>query len=237
MRSRVCFLLMALLALPSLAASAATAANPSVYPGANLQFEMTLTDKDFLPALKQFLPTIPGMIGEKMQAGQQGPQKPGTEQIAWTQLSSEQLAKDLIDAVGGLKKVSVGGYTLKSADGDKILQFYAQKIGLSSGWLQPLRFNDPKASFRLYVKPDLEEMFGLVVVPNQCIVVRTEGKIDMAKLAKAAAQFAPMAMQMGTQRIEETHPPAEPSDQGAQPAQPAQPAPAAPDGPKAPGSN
>lgn len=229
MRSRFLIVVAVLLLASSFPAFGATAADPSTYPGSGLQFEMTFTDKDFLPALKQFLPMIPGMIGEGLQ---QGPQKPGVQPAASTDLSNEQLAKDLMDALSGLKKVSVSGYSLKSSDPGKVLQFYAQKIGLSSGWNQPLKFNDPNASFRLYVKPDLAEMFGLFVAPTQFVVIRTEGRIDVAKLAGMAGKFVPMFIVRGATNVQQAPQDTAPAETSAQPFETR-----ATEGPSQPGAN
>jgi hypothetical protein len=222
---RVCIMLAVLIAVSSLSAFAAVApaapaAGSMVYPGANLQFEMSLTDKDFLPAIKQFLPSLPGLVAQHVQSD--GPKESPEVAAACAQLQGEQFAKDLMDALSGLHKVSIGGYTIKSADGDKILQFYAQRLGLSSGWLQPLRVNDPKGTFRLYVKPDLEEMFGLFVQSPEFIVIRTEGKVDITKLAKVAALLIPAVMSSDKPQPVQTPPPA--VDQPAPPAPPAAPA-------------
>ena len=200
MGSRICVVLAVLIVLSSLTASAAVKAGaPGVYPGAKLQFEMTLTDKDFLPAIKQFLPAIPGMIAKTVQTG-------APKESQDLEAASAEYAKDLVDALSGLHKVSIVGYTVKSADSDKVLQFYARTIGLSSGWLQPLRVNDPKGTFRLYVKPDLEEMFGLFVDSKQFVVVRTVGTIDVTKLARVAAMLIPTVMNADKSRTEQAPP-------------------------------
>ena len=217
MGSRICVVLAVLIVLSSLTASAAvTAANPGVYPGAKLQFEMTLTDKDFLPAIKQFLPAIPGIIAQHFPSG-------APKESKDMEAACAEYAKDLVDALSGLHKVSIVGYTIKSADSDRILQFYARTIGLSTGWLQPLRVNDPKGTFRLYVRPDLVEMFGLFVDSKEFVVIRTEGTVDITKLAKVAAALIPAVMNADKSKTDQTPPPVvEP------PAPPADSAPSAP---------
>lgn len=199
-----------LIVLSSLSAAAApVASNSGVYPGSKLNFELMLTEKDFLPALKQFVPMIPGV---------------GQVDAACAQIASEQFAKDLSEAIAGLKSVSVKGYILNGGDEEKLIQFYAQKVGLSVGWTQTMRVSDPRGSIRLYVKPELTAMFGLVYTGQQIVIIRTDGKIDVERLAKIAAQLIPMAM-----HAEQTAPAAPPATTPA----PVQAAPAPPAPPEA----
>ena len=158
----------------------------SVYPGSKLVFDMNLTEKDFLPALKRALPAMTGIIGSKIPGAPEGMETP----------QFDALAKEVVAALDGLKSVSVAYYELAGVDAGKLTQFYAPKIGLNEGWNPVVRLESPKGQggFRLYVKPDLEEMFSLAVAPKGYVMVHTTGKIDATKLAELAAKTIPQIM-------------------------------------------
>lgn len=195
-----CVILVAVSVLPATGAATPGGSLP-MYPGAKFQFEMTLTEKDFLPAIKQFLPTVPGIVGMAApelapSAPQQGEKSEQTPKLREA-LMGETIVKELTAALAGLTKVSVTGYNVpKGIGSDKIADFYMQKFGLSKGWLQTLRAEDPRGSFRLYVKPELEGMFGFGVQNTQVVVFCTEGRIDFEKIGKLAGELIPMAMSM-----------------------------------------
>ena len=194
-----CVILVAASVLPAIGAATSGGSLP-MYPGAKFQFEMNLTEKDFLPAIKQFLPTVPRIVGTAVpELGPSAAQGDKPEQMAKLRadLMGETIAKELTAALAGLTKVSVTGYNVpKGIGSDKIADFYMLKLGLSKGWLQTLRAEDPRGSFRLYVKPELEGMFGFGVQNTQVVVFCTEGRIDFEKIGKLAGELIPMALSM-----------------------------------------
>ena len=141
---------------------------------------MNLTEKDFLPAVKQLLPTMSDIAAQKV------------GHIA--NMPYDVLAKSVIEALQGLKSVSVAYYELANPEAGKITQFYVPKIGLTKGWNPIVRMESPQGSFRLYAKPELEEMFSLAVAPKGYVVVHTTGPIDMTRLAELAAKIIPEIM-------------------------------------------
>ena len=178
----------------------------SIYPGSKLVFDMNLTEQDFLPALKKALPGLAGMASARIPGIPEVAQQASAGEAA---LSYDALAKEVIAAVDGLKSVSVAYYELANADGAKLTQFYAPKIGLTEGWNPVVRLDTPKGGFRLYVKPGLEEMFSLAVAPKGYVVVHTTGPIDATKLAELAAKTIPQIMSRQAAPKAEPAPPTE----------------------------
>jgi hypothetical protein len=168
----------------------------AIYPGSKLVFDVNLTEQDFLPALKQALPGMAGLVGTRI---------PGYSPAAPSE-QLDALAKEVVDSLKGLKSVSVAYYELANPDGAKITQFYAPKIGLTEGWNPVVRLDTPKGGFRLYVKPGLEEMFSLAVAPNGYVVVHTTGPIDATRLAELAAKTIPQIISSRPAPVPEPEP-------------------------------
>lgn len=185
-------IILAMLVVASLVTATSAFGASDAYPGAKLMFQMNLTESDFLPALKQFLPALPDTISEIAKQ-----HDPNAEALA--KFPVKDLAQDLIYALEGLKSVSVTGYDIKGADSGKLVQFYTEKMGLTKGWLSVIKADHPQGVARLYVKPGVEEMFGLGVHPKGYVVVHTTGKIDTARLGKLASKLLPAAIMMGRQ--------------------------------------
>ena len=180
MKLRACILAVPLLVLLSGSLLAADA----IYPGSKLVFDMNLTEQDFLPALKKALPGMVGIVGRIPGA----PQPAECPDATW-----DELAKEVLTAVDGLKAVSVSYFELANPDASKLIQFYGSKVGLGDDWRPIVRAEDPKGkgSFRLYAKPDLQEIFSLVSFPTGYAVAHTVGKIDATRLAELAAKTIP----------------------------------------------
>ena len=191
MNLRVRAILTVLLAVSAMLATCAAYAVPA-YPESKLLMEMTLTDQDFLPAIKAFIPAMPGIISAV--AKSEGEMPEGMES-----LFSPEIGQDVSKAVSGLKSVSTSVFEMKSADEEKLLEFYIQKFGLTKGWSQTLKGGDARGFIALYVKPGLEETFGLVVYPQGYIVSRTIGPVDVALLAKTFAKMIPAAITIAQQ--------------------------------------
>lgn len=214
MRLRVCVMLVVLVVLSSLSVyaaghvvrtvhpAAAVAKTVPAYSGTRVEFEMTLTDKDFLPAIKQFLPGLPAMV--KGVPGQAGAMVEACKGVDF-----DKLTKQLASAISGLKLVSVVGYQAATpAVSAKIDQYYTQKLGLATDWTPTLIVNEPQGTVHLYTKPDLAGIFAIVLAQKQVFVVRTEGKIDIAQIAKLAAEYAPMMIQAADTPQGQPNPPA-----------------------------
>ena len=183
-------------------------ATESVYPGSKLVFDMNLTEQDFLPALKKALPGLVGIASSRIPGIPEAAQQPSACEAA---LTYDALAKEVLAAVEGLRSVSVSYYELAKPNAAKLIQFYGPKVGLGEDWRPIVRVEDPKGqgSFRLYVKPGLEEMFSLAVAPKGYVVVHTTGPIDMTRLAELAAKIIPDMM--SRQPAPKTEPAPEPS--------------------------
>ncbi len=172
-------------------------AAPASFPGSKLVLELTFTEKDFLPAIKQFIPAMPGVmsqvLGAKMPMGSEEQKKAIVD-------AADLVAKNMVEALSGLKVVSVSAYNVKSADPDKIADFYLTKLGLTKGWNQAIHMTDPngKGSVRLYVKPDLEEMFGIFMDNSEYATIQTSGKIDVLKMTKTVTDMIPLAIEIAT---------------------------------------
>jgi hypothetical protein len=197
MNQRVRDILTMLLVVSSLLAAACTAFGTPAYPGSKLTFEVTLTSKDFLPAIKQFIPAIPGIISEAAKSQ-------GAMPVELQKILSEDVAKDVAGALAGLNSVSMTAFEMKSPNSEKLNQFYIQKMGLSKDWLPVMRGGDARGSAFLYVKPGLAATFALGVYPKGYVISRTSGPIDVARLAKAVAQLIPLAIEMGNQHKGQT---------------------------------
>ena len=188
----------------------------SVYPGSKLVFDMNLTEKDFLPTVKKVLPAMMGFASARIPGVPQAGENPA--------VSYDELAKEVVASLDGLKSVSVAYYELAGVDAAKLTQFYAPKIGLNEGWNPVVRVESPKGqgSFRLYVKPDLEEIFSLAASPKGYVVVHTTGKIDATRLAELAAKTIPAIMSRQPVPKAEPAPAPEPAPDQAPPPAPAQ---------------
>lgn len=197
MNLRVRAILTSMVIMSSLLAAACTAFGTPAYPGSELTFEVNLTSRDFLPAIKQFIPAIPGIISEAAKSQ-------GAIPVELQKILSEDVAKDVAGALAGLNSVSMTAFEMRSPNSEKLNQFYIQKMGLSKDWLPVMRGGDARGAAFLYVKPGLAATFGLAVYPKGYVITRTSGPIDVARLAKAVAQLIPMAISMGTQHKVET---------------------------------
>lgn len=160
----------------------------SVYPGSKLVLDVNLTEQDFLPALKKALPGMVGIVGARITGAPEMPAALG--------MDYDELAKEVLATVQGLRAVSVSYYELANPNAAKLLQFYGPRVGLGDDWRPIVRAEDPqgRGSFRLYVKPDLEEIFSMVVMPKGYVIAHTQGKIDATKLAELAAKTIPAIM-------------------------------------------
>lgn len=192
-----------------------------VYTGSTINMETNLTDKDFLPIIRQWMTMIPSIMTMAMKTDENASQAVSSDPNlqALANACSEESLKELDNAISGLKLVSTIQYTLPgSTDTAKVADYYMLKLGLSKGWVQTLRIEDPRGTMRIYTKPNFESLFGFVITGNKVTSFRTEGKIDLAVISKWATKVLPlMFTTFKTSTIEEP----------AQTAQPEQPAPQA----------
>jgi len=205
MRS-VALALLICLALP--ACAAVPGDSLPIYPKGKIEFEMTLTEKDFLPAIKEFIPTIPEIAKKAMEAGG-GPGDAAGQALAGA--INDEFIKELTESIAGLRKISVMGYAVpKGVTSASIAEFYMQKLGLTKGWQRTLRAEQGDSFVRFYTKPDLEAMLGIAMENHKVFVGCTEGKIDFARLTKLAGKFIPMALSVHQSRPAPEQPQPEP---------------------------
>ncbi|MHB1001375.1 MAG: hypothetical protein ACYC27_19220 [Armatimonadota bacterium] len=170
-----------------------------VYPGSSIEMETNLTDKDFLPIVRQWLTLMPGIVSSIVI-----PNDPAIKQeiekdpriSALMQACNEKSLKDLEIAISGLKLISAIQYSIpKNADQNKLADFYMQKLGLSKEWTLTLRVEDPKGTMRLYSKPDFEGLFGYVISPEKVMAFRTQGKIDLVSVSNWVTKIIPIIIE------------------------------------------
>lgn len=204
-------------AVPSLAGDVSYSPLP-VYPGAKVDVEVNYSDKDFLPAMLEGIKLIPMLVpvaftrvsGPPSEDGS-NQQMPAGMQLGIQAIFNEENINEFSTAIADLKHVSLVTYKVpKEGKGEAIADFYMQKLGLTKGWERSVRADQPRGIFRLYVKPDLEGIFGLVVDRNQVIAFRTEGKVDLVALTRLTGKLMPVFISIGMQ---ETSQKAEPSVQ------------------------
>lgn len=164
-----------------------------IYPKGKVDFELTLTEQDFLPAIKQFIPTIPQIaqqaIGVKM--GNDEAKK------AIQSVFNDDFVKELSACISGLQKVSVTSFTVPKGTTPAALgDFYVLKFGLTKGWQKTLRAEQGSSFVRLYTMPDLAAMLAIAMDGQRVVLANTEGKIDFAGLTKLATKMVPLAMQI-----------------------------------------
>lgn len=181
-----CALLLLLLvscSIPTLAMEERASTLP-VIDGGKIIFEINLSEDDFLPAIRMWVSIIPGI------ASATGLTPDPTEPGVTTNLEA---------ALAELRLVSAIGYKYPPlAKPDDILQIYTDQIGLNIGWLLAMRVDDPAIVMRLYTRPGLEGIFGIMVSVEDAEVfaIRTEGKIDLPAIADWMGRLVPQIMQM-----------------------------------------
>lgn len=193
MRSRLLlflFILGVMLSSASLYAAEADSSIP-VYPGSKVEFELNLTQKDFLPVIRQWIGLIPGVIGKILATPEPGQQPDPDMQQALA--VGAQAARELEAAFAGVNQISVIVYPQpKNVSADKIGDFYVQHAGLGKGWTRPLMVQRPEGSAQLYVKPDLAGMFGIAVGKGYVVAAKVDGKFDLVMIGKIFAELVPM---------------------------------------------
>lgn len=168
-----------------------------LYPGAKINMETNLTDKDFLPIIRQWIGAIPSIITSGLQGDPEMAKKLANDPrvAALQSVVNEQSMKDLEAAISGLKSITAIDCTIpKSATDAKVSAFYMQKMGLSKGWTLTLRSESPMGRIRLYTKQDFESFFGFLVSPGRVDVFRTQGKVDLVTLTNWITKIIPMVM-------------------------------------------
>jgi len=195
MRSRLLLLFFILGIMLSTAALYAAEADSSIpiYPGSKVEFELNLTQRDFLPVIRQYISLVPGVLAGFIAGSQPmgGEEPTGVNPMA--ALASQDVIEQVQAALAGLNLVSVVAYKPpKNVSAEKVIDLYAREMGLSKGWLTTLRVDQDQGTVRLYVKPELTAMFGMMVDANQVAAFRTDGKIDLVAIGKLAAKYAPM---------------------------------------------
>jgi hypothetical protein len=190
MRSRILFAfgLLVSLALPACAAPEVAGPIPA-FPKSQVMFEVNLTQKDFLPTIKQLLPSVAG-FAFRMSGGSGDGNKsigPVSEQMMASVLAGT-AESEIKAAIAGLNNVSVLVYNVpQGTTMDQVAEFYMQKLGVSK-WNRVIRYDVDKDSVRFYVKPDLESMFCLIGTKEQVICAESNGKIDLAAISRLVSK-------------------------------------------------
>ncbi len=166
-----------------------------IYTGGKVDFELNVSEDDFLPAFRQFLGLAPVLkiVGFPPTAADQ--EKKTSPQAVDPEMQAkmgEDFVKHLQAAIKGLRQFSVAVYRIPpDVRSDQIANFYMQKLGLTKGWRSILRVDLPQGMFRIYAMPNLEGIFGLIIQNDRVIVGRTIGKIDLASISTLWAKYFP----------------------------------------------
>lgn len=153
-----------------------------LYPGAQIQMQMTLTEKDFLPVIRQWLSMVPMFL--------QTEQKPGGSPAGTECLFDDASMKQLQTALIGLKRLSVTSYKVPAGTkGDTVYAYYNSKLGLSKAWVENLMMNTPKGVVRVYTEQGLNGLFGLLVSGSDVTVFRTQGYLNLVAISQWAQRL------------------------------------------------
>ncbi|GEM_PF-2357447 len=184
---------LALSALPSLAQEPIP-----VYPGSQAEFELNLSNQDFLPVIRQVIGLAPKVLGgfipmpqHAPDGGQSGQAMPRTESIV---TMSEEIAKELQAALADVNQISVVAYRQpKDVTADKIAEFYVDKMSLTNGWTRVLAVNTQQGiSAGVYARPGLTGIFAYGTGNGYVGAVKVDGKIDLMRIGEFVAKYAPM---------------------------------------------
>lgn len=169
-----------------------------VYPGSKIKTEMNLTDKDFIPIVRQWIRIIPTLFELAIQSDTSSVDNVG-EIGAIQTLFDDESVKKLESAFSKLESVRIIDYTLPSGvDAAKVSDFYLQKLGLTKGWTLTIRTEGADSSFRLYSKPNFEGFFGLLVKQNEVTVFITAGRIDVPAISEWLMRAIPVFIKYST---------------------------------------
>lgn len=201
-------LLIALILVLGTIASSFAATGPNgipLYPGSKINTETNMTNKDFLPVVRQWMLVMPEILKSILQSepGMINDSSTGAIIDQLKSALSEESMKELEHAVSSLESVSTIDYKLpKGATSEKVSDFYMQKLGLTKGWTLTLRTEMPFGSLRLYTKADFESFFGFITVPGGVSVFRTKGKVDLLPITKWMTKVIPMLFYFRAQSTE-----------------------------------
>ncbi len=193
MRSRILLFLFVLGVVLSSAALYAAEADSSipVYPGNKVEFELNLTQKDFLPVIRQWIGLIPGVVGKILATPEPG-QQPDPEMQQALAVGA-QAARELQAAFAGVNQISVIVYPQPmQVSADEVGAFYVKQMALGTGWTRPVMVRRKEGSVQLYVKPDLAGMFGIAVGKGYVVAAKVDGKIDLVVFGRIFAELAPI---------------------------------------------
>lgn len=164
-----------------------------VYPGSKAEFELNLTQKDFLPLIRQWVGMIPGIAAGFAGAG--GPPGQNQQLLAMGQ----DAARVLQASLANVSQISVVAYPQpKNASMEQLADFYVREMGLDNGWLRTFMGSRPEGSAMLYVKPDLTAIFAAGAGRGYVAAARIDGKVDLEAIGSLVAKYAPMITQFAT---------------------------------------
>lgn len=204
MRTRSMILLVCITAVifaQSAYAAVQTSENLPVYPDGKVAIELNFTNNDFLPAIREFITLWPTFISAALAPGVMKSEDKGVQVIQpfeaiFAELN-ESFVPELQAAIADLNHVSVVAYTVpEKVKSDQIADYYMQKMGLSKGWTRSITVQDPKGSgsLRVYTKPDLEGIVGIGIQNTRVVVLRTQGKVDLAAITRLSGKMVPVIM-------------------------------------------
>ena len=166
--------IIALLACSAFVSADEKAMGIPTYPGAESTMEISLTDEDLLPTLKATLPMLKlGGLQDKISPA------------------------DLDAALKDVKLIEARQMEIQNGATDAQINDYYTKNAPAGQWSQVLRHSTPKMGcFALFVQNGGEKLYGYRLQSavedgkpiKKLIVVRTEGKIDYAKVIAIAAK-------------------------------------------------
>lgn len=202
MRTRSVILLVSIICMvfaQNVFAAVPASGNIPVYPGGNVVVELSFTNKDFLPAIREFISLWPTFMSAAFapaisKSNGQGDQPSQALEAMLSQMN-ETLVPELQAAIADMNQISIVGYTIpKKVKSNQMADFYMQKMGLSKGWMRSITVQDPKGSgsIRVYTKPDLESMLGIAVKESRVLVFQTQGKVDLAAIVRLSGKVTPI---------------------------------------------
>jgi hypothetical protein len=151
-----------------------------IYPGGQVSFDLSMTNRLLIMAIQAGSQAI-------RNKNQSNANSAKTDQVSNSAGAAEFLndttVSMLLNAIKDLKWISIVDYQIPSGtSGTTIANFYAGKFGTANGWSPLFVLDLQGVTLRAYSQPNFAAIFALVVYKSDAIVVRTQGKIDVASL-------------------------------------------------------
>ena len=174
MRMRICVVALALLVCGSVTLAEKLAMDIAVYPGGEATMEINLTNDDLLPTLEAMLPLLKiGGPEGAIDPDQIGAALKDVQRIQFLQLD---IAKNPAEA--------------------QVADYYAKNLP-SGQWSRVFWQKAPSSTVAFYVQGGGEKLYGFRVTQENADdkpikrvqILKTEGKIDFAKLLATAGKL------------------------------------------------